>query len=173
MKTIIKLSLFLIAMIVYACPSVYGQKETIFSSEEHDPIASALLHTNASFHTILLNHDLQNNQHTKEYYLQKSKRQKTAAWILLGGGTVLGAIGLIEAENNFAMFGLGDSKKYNFFVGMTIAGIVADLVSIPLFISSSKNKKRAVELSVSNEKLDFTPNTTGNDYPALTLRMNF
>ena len=76
---------------------------------------------------------------TKEDYMQKSKKQKTVAWILLGTGATAVITGiLIEAPHR----GTGDSQS---FVGGAIeaGGIICMLTSIPFFISSSKNKKRA------------------------------
>jgi hypothetical protein len=39
---------------------------------------------------------------TKDYYLQKSKRQKTGAWVLLIGGTALIGTGLLIADSKNA-----------------------------------------------------------------------
>jgi hypothetical protein len=75
-------------------------------------------------------------------YLQKSKNQKTAAWILLGGGTVLIGTGFL----------IGDRKESSFddaATGVVIAGIgaLSMIGSIPLFIASAKNKKRGMAAS--------------------------
>ncbi|HEV8505914.1 MAG TPA: hypothetical protein VGQ53_10955 [Chitinophagaceae bacterium] len=80
---------------------------------------------------------------TKDYYLQKSKRQKSGARALVIGGTALMVAGLL----------IGDSKNADFDQAGTGAimfgiGFLADMGSIPLFIASSKNKKRAMKASV-------------------------
>jgi hypothetical protein len=71
-------------------------------------------------------------------YLQKSKNQKTAAWVLLGGGTVLIGTGFL----------IGDRKESSFDeagTGVIIGGIgfLGTLGSIPLFLASAKNKRKA------------------------------
>src|SRR6187455_2516654 len=74
----------------------------------------------------------------KTDYLLKSKNQKTAAWVLLGGGTALIGIGFL----------IGDSKNATFDDAATGAvlggiGLLSTIGSIPLFIASGKNKRRA------------------------------
>jgi len=81
---------------------------------------------------------------TKDYYLQKSKRQKTGAWVLLIGGTALMGTGLLIADSKNATFDQAGTGAIMFGIGF-----LADLGSIPLFIASSKNKKRAMKASVS------------------------
>ena len=71
-------------------------------------------------------------------YLQKSKSQKSGAWVLLSAGVALMGTGLL----------IGDSKKASFDdagTGVVIGGIgfLATLGSIPTFISSAKNKRKA------------------------------
>jgi O-antigen/teichoic acid export membrane protein len=79
-------------------------------------------------------------------YLRKSKNQKTAAWILLGGGSALVVTGILLA-NNATIDNLGTGA------GVAIAGGVAVLGSIPLFLASGRNKKNAMSLSSKNEKM--------------------
>ena len=95
-------------------------------------------------------------------YLKKSKNQKTAAWILLGGGTTLTILGGALALHDFGE-GLGNIFNPNpqpthnngtaagIFV---VTGAVSMLGSIPLFISASKNKHKAVSITFNN---DFVP----------------
>jgi len=83
---------------------------------------------------------------TKQDYLKKSKHQKIAAICLAGGGTVLwlaGASKYMNQEDN--VDGGGEAA-------MVIGGL-AGLASIPFFILSSKNKKKAMSLSFKNEKM--------------------
>lgn len=68
---------------------------------------------------------------TKQDYLQKSKNQKSYAWILLGSGAVIFGI---AAPGNVSLDVLGP---------LVVVGAVATLASIPLFIASAKNKRRA------------------------------
>lgn len=91
----------------------------------------------------------QTNSHpslTKQDYLQKSKNQKTTAWVLLGGGAVLILVGDL----------IGNSKESSFSdagTGVVIAGagVLSMLGSIPLFIASGKNKRKAMSMSFKNE----------------------
>ena len=77
-------------------------------------------------------------------YLRKSKNQKTAAWILLGGGSALVVTGILLA-NNATIDNLGTGA------GVAIAGGVVMLGSIPLFLASGRNKKKGMRLSFKNE----------------------
>lgn len=83
-------------------------------------------------------------------YLQKSKNQKIAAWILLGGGIGVSVIGLTQI--NVAG---SDNGSVNNTPGTVLlaTGLAASLTSIPFFISSQKNKKRALALSIKTEKM--------------------
>lgn len=81
-------------------------------------------------------------------YLKKSKKQKTAAWILLGGGTLTTFIGLSQIN----LAGSADGEVNNtpgtilFFTGLS-----ATITSIPLFSASKKNKRRAMNASTHFE----------------------
>ena len=86
--------------------------------------------------------------HTKSYYLEKSKNSKRAAWTLLGAGTAAIAVGAVGFSENFSLDGSSVADTYGF---IFIAGVVADLVSIPCFISAGNYKKMAAEISVSSQ----------------------
>ena len=83
---------------------------------------------------------------TKDNYLLKSKHQKTAAWIMLGGGAgvlivggIVGAHGFFDvftgqfdkADNNLALAGISD-----------VTGCGAMLASIPLLLCQQKISTR-------------------------------
>ena len=91
----------------------------------------------------------------KADYLQKSNHQKTAAWIMLGGGTSLFVVGgLVGAHGFFDLFTLqpdNANAKIELAGILALTGTAALLGSIPLFIASSKNKKKAATLSFKNE----------------------
>lgn len=104
-------------------------------------------------------------------YLAKSKRQQTTGFILVGGGLAIAAAGiLIQQNSNEKRSGVEGMN----FTGGSIAlfgGCVA-AASIPLFISSGRNKRRSM--------ISFTrvavPSIKGNswtvDYqPAVQWRM--
>ncbi len=74
----------------------------------------------------------------RAYYLKKSRDQKTAAWVLLSGGSTLIAAGLLIGNRNNSSF---EEAAIGFIMGT--AGVAADIGSIPLFISARKNKTKA------------------------------
>jgi hypothetical protein len=97
---------------------------------------------------------------TKQDYLQKSVKQKKAAWIMLGGGAALFATGLV--------FPKGESKGFtgSFYgipnlveeyendgikAGFMLVGSLSMLGSIPVFLASGRNKRKAASLSFKNE----------------------
>jgi hypothetical protein len=115
----------------------------------------------------------------KTDFLQKSKNQKTAAWILMGGGSLLGAVGFVflltEAATEFAnIFEPTPQKTSNTGEILFYTGIVVMAGSIPLFISSHRNKKKGLSLSFKNETV---PQLQKSSFvykylPSLTLRLS-
>lgn len=107
---------------------------------------------------------------TKEDYLAKSKRQKTGAWVLLGGGTALmGAAVLIGSSKEVSF---GDAGAAVIMGGL---GFLCDLGSIPLFIASGKNKRRGMKASASlimqNAYVLQKQNNSIMPFPALSLKV--
>ena len=90
------------------------------------------------------------NAKLKADYLKKSRNQKTAAWIILGGGGVFILSGLLVNTN--------DTQSYTPAPTVTVTGtsliavgVLAEIASIPLFMAASKNKKRAMSLGIKNQ----------------------
>ena len=114
---------------------------------------------------------------TKEFYLHKAKNQNTAAWILLGGGTILAIVGLIGFDANFDIWSTDQAQtnRTDIFGFMILTGIVADLVSIPFFIGSHYNKKIASMVSLGNQNIHspLMNSYSMTSYPTLTLKVNF
>lgn len=117
---------------------------------------------------------------SKADYLKKSKNQSTAAWILVGGGAAMVSIGSI--------IGLTDATEAigSIFTGETdepsdagpilfYTGAAAMLGSIPLFIASSRNKRKANSMSaffkMENRPLLHRSSFTKASYPALTFKI--
>jgi len=108
----------------------------------------------------------------KTGYIEKSKNQKTAAWFLLGGGVALIGTGFL----------VGDDKEASFddaFTGALMAGIgvLSTIGSIPLFIASGKNKRKAMNASAFI-KLETVPlpqkqSFVQNSYPAFSVNIIF
>ena len=92
---------------------------------------------------------------TSQEYLTKSKDQKEAAWVLLGlGVTGIGASVLIASSSDFLESdgaGLGI---------LFIGGSLLTLTSIPVFIASGKNKRRAME-ALTYIKIEQVPSGLG------------
>ena len=86
----------------------------------------------------------QTKEFSKDYFLQKSKKQNTTAWILLGGGTAM-------AVGGFAVFGSswdsGSASTTDIAGIIGTAGLLTSLASIPCFISTSENKKKAMSIT--------------------------
>lgn len=111
------------------------------------------------------------------HYLEKSKKQKTAAWILLSGGTVMCASGYVA----FIYEGLqGDGiygTKAKIAVAIFYAGGAAIIGSIPLFIASARNKGISMSatagLKMESNISQLLPSFAKASYPALSLKINF
>jgi len=80
--------------------------------------------------------------------LKKSKNQKTAAWILLGAGAGVAITGGIIGTN--AIKNSNPDDPWDIFPrgslaggGMVLGGLAATVVSVPFFIASGRNKKKA------------------------------
>ncbi len=88
----------------------------------------------------------------KNYYLQKSRNQKTVAWVLLGSGLGIEAAGGLvqliydKQHNDFLDFDFTGAY-------IAMAGGVVGLSSIHFFISSAKNTRKARSLTLSNQKI--------------------
>jgi hypothetical protein len=109
---------------------------------------------------------------TSQEYLTKSKEQKTAAWISVGTGTVLLGTGYLVALT--AAVDDGDPTGGLILFG---AGALMDLISIPLFISSGKNKRRAKE-ALTYIKIEQGPSGPGyttlqTAMPAVAVKVKF
>jgi hypothetical protein len=119
---------------------------------------------------------------TKTDYLQKSKKQKKIGWILLGGGVTMFAVGAIiprgELTGEISYPCLcedvyeNDGLKGAFF----LAGIISSVGSIPFFIASGKNKRRAMKASVliNMEKMPVLRGMAihNQSFPALAVKIN-
>jgi len=118
----------------------------------------------------------------KADYLRKSNNQKTAAWVMLGGGLAMAIAGTIiydRACNKAAEedpFGTVLSAGTNVNpTGGIIAtvGVLAVVGSIPFFIASGKNKKKARSMSTVF-KMENAPSiqrasVVNRSYPAVAI----
>ncbi|MGC4235283.1 MAG: hypothetical protein QM594_20095 [Niabella sp.] len=108
-------------------------------------------------------------QNDYEKYIKKSKAQRTAAWIMLGGGTVVGVTGLVIGINNITLFGGEPNTESKIGGAMFVAGALSMVGSVPFFISSGANKRKArVLLKNENVKIGnkYLP---GSNYTAVSI----
>ena len=96
----------------------------------------------------LLSVSVKAQNHTKEGYQLKAKKQKTIGWVLLGGGVATSFIGL--GQLNFAGSDDGDVNNTPGAI-LFFSGVAATITSIPVFSSSKRNRKKAMSLSFKNE----------------------
>ncbi|MFN2440762.1 MAG: hypothetical protein ABR503_16275 [Chitinophagaceae bacterium] len=110
-------------------------------------------------------------------YLKKSKNQKTAAGVMLIGGTVTMTVGVGIALGGGGLdcaFGSPDCKKNQTLAGILFySGSAAILGSIPLFIAAGKNKKKGMSLSVSGQPAPriIKNNLAHKTVPSITLKI--
>lgn len=94
---------------------------------------------------------------TKQDYLEKSKKKKTTAWILLGGGAALALIAVVIPEGDLTdeldpyclCYDIHENDGIK--GALVLAGGLSMLGSIPFFIASGKNKRRAMNVSFKND----------------------
>jgi hypothetical protein len=115
-------------------------------------------------------------------YLKKSKKQKTAAWILLGGGAALFIVGAVipkgeEQWDTYYGFPIKDNKNDGIKGLLYLTGTLSMIGSIPLFIASGKNKRRAMsvsaDLQMQNSKVIQRASLANKSYPAVAVKLNF
>ena len=97
----------------------------------------------------------QGTKETKEYYLNKSKNQKTAGYILAGGGAALIISGIIvgNGDNNNDPNELDFGPNFDAGLWLVGGGLVSALASIPLFISSGNNARKAASIVFGHQKI--------------------
>ena len=121
----------------------------------------------------------QSNQNTNTFqtdYLKKSKNQKKAAYILLGGGGALMITGIIIPKGDITHIDPAGGTSYKndgIKSVFTQSGALAMLGSIPFFIVSGKNKKKAMSLSFKNEAVPqiFKQSIVSLSLPSLALKL--
>ena len=114
-------------------------------------------------------------------YLQKSKNQKKTAWILLGGGAALMATGIIIPKGESkgftgSYYGLPAEEFENDGIkaAFGITGLLSMIGSVPFFIASGKNKRKAASISLNYQRVRQIQNSdlVNKSLPSLTLKFN-
>lgn len=121
--------------------------------------------------------------YNRNYYLTRSSRQKTGAFLLLAGGAGMIIAGAATFKLNLNGPLIGDPAPYSngrgggnsnaLSTGLFVAGFGAMLGSIPLFISAHDNKVKALSLSINNNPvlLPIRQSLVVSGQPTLTLRL--
>lgn len=103
---------------------------------------------------------------------QKAKKQKTTAWILLGGGTGVALIGSILALNDVGNLFSGKISDPTAAAVVVLTGGAMMVSSIPFFVASGKNKSKAI-LMLKNEAVFFNQKLNINEHLiAVGVKMN-
>lgn len=87
----------------------------------------------------------------KQDYLQKSKNQKKTAWIMLGGGAAFVLTGVLIPRGEHTGWNPISGDEYEndgISAAFGLTGLVSMLGSVPFFICSGKNKRKAMSGSV-------------------------
>ena len=108
----------------------------------------------------------------ENYYLNKSKNQKSTGFVLLGTGAILIVTGAIVQHNSIATKG----AFLNFDgLGYQFAGLTAMLSSIPFFIWAAKNKRKTIAITINNQNyfIGNSKNIALKPMQTLGLRLKF
>jgi hypothetical protein len=98
--------------------------------------------------------NIQKLKMTQENYLQKSKKQKKMGWILISAGAasfIVSAVipkGELTGEIGWPCLCQDVHQNDNVKAAFGLAGAVSAIASIPFFIVSGKNKRKARAASV-------------------------
>ncbi len=114
------------------------------------------------------------NENSKDYYLQKSKDQKTAAVALFVLGTTVTVAGIIVTSNG------SNSNDFTSGFNKIIAGALITSFGVAfaglgyLFLIKAKKSKRfAASLAFNNQNVNFLSRNSVRPVPSISIRINF
>ena len=88
----------------------------------------------------------QNTDHSDlQRYLEKSQRQKKTANILAITGGALFISGIIVTGTDDNKFLISGQQFTG--IGISLLGVISGITSVPFYISSSKNTKKAIKIA--------------------------
>jgi len=107
----------------------------------------------------------------KNCYLQKSETQFFIGMICVFSGTAMIVVGVTQMVSNLF------NDSYDTYRFIFYGGVALDLLSIPFFIISSENKKKALSVVINHQSV-YLPNNNSLSIkekiiPTLTLRLTF
>ncbi len=111
----------------------------------------------------------------KAMYLQKSRNQRTAGWIMVGGGAAMLVAGTVIFSSNFDLFSSKNDDAASAGGVMMLVGTGCCLGSIPLFISAAHNARKAAEISFKPQRFIIPQqnNFTTVAQPAVRITIRF
>lgn len=135
------------------------------------------------FATILVSSSIFAQQKTytidKDALLARSQKQKTAAWIFLGAGSAVTAGGTVLFVHGMSSIDESNDVIENELqviggAGAMLIGIGAMCTSIPFFVKSHKNYKRAMSFHFKNEMAPMLVNgkLSRQSFTALAVTIN-
>lgn len=104
----------------------------------------------------------------KDFYLSISKKQNTTGWVLLLSGTAMAVGGALAFDSSWEE---GSATSTDIFGIIMMTGVIADLASIPFFISAGVNKRRAASLSFQFRNLPHALNYARNSFPGGSINL--
>jgi hypothetical protein len=107
---------------------------------------------------------------SKEFYLEKSKKQNKTGWFLFGTGIALSTVGIIGFSNSDFLDSNSETDAYGF---MILGGAIAGLSSIPVFIGSANNARRAASLTFNADLFPKQNAMVKNYQPIIGIKIEF
>ncbi len=104
-----------------------------------------------------------------DFYLHRSKSQRTVGWVTLGGGLLLSGIGLLLINGDVTTSNSNESTAAVLF----ITGAASGIASIPFMIMASANRHKA-KLLMAKQKTGFgAPPNAGKYITGITMTIPF
>jgi len=103
------------------------------------------------------------------FYMKKHKANRTTGFLLLGGGLVMAVSGVASGVSGGVVTSGSSSAKYKG-EGLFYAGCVTTLTSIPFFVFSAINKRKA-KVTLKKESLSMD-NISKSKYTAISLKLS-
>lgn len=117
-----------------------------------------------------------NSGYISYQYLIKAKNKKTAAWICLGGGITLTTTGFMLASTKAvvdfkhqAIISKAPTSNYVAETVLALVGVAGITASIPLFIASANNSKKATLMITLQTTAKGLPPIVSKNVTGLTL----